>query len=168
MILPGQVFGELTTIRIRVLPRSIFGWECKCSCGNTKVIREGHLKAGRSESCGLCNHKEKHPYAHKSWDSMKQRCNNPNSPDYARYGGRGIYVCAAWNLKFMNFFRDMGDPPTCSITGNRYTLGRKDNDEHYHKDNCEWQPSKEQNWNKSNTLHEGIFRYSNGNRRNRS
>src|SRR5688500_4791638 len=28
------------------------------------------------------------------WASMKQRCDNPNNPDYKNYGGRGITYCA--------------------------------------------------------------------------
>ena len=36
------------------------------------------------------------------WNTMKQRCSNPNSPVYHRYGGRGIRVCARW-MSFENF-----------------------------------------------------------------
>jgi hypothetical protein len=36
---------------------------------------------------------------------MKQRCNNPNTKLYYRYGGRGIKICDEWNSKhgFDNF-----------------------------------------------------------------
>lgn len=27
---------------------------------------------------------------------MKQRCYNPNNPNYARYGGKGVTVCDEW------------------------------------------------------------------------
>lgn len=156
MPLANQQFGELTTVSISKESSGHWIWLCKCSCGNTKPIREVHLRDGKSTSCGHCNHKELHPFAYKSWDSMKQRCLNPNSPDYARYGGRGITITKPWVLHFMNFYRDMGDPPTCSITGNRYTLNRKDNDGPYEKDNCNWASLTEQNNNRSNSLHPAI------------
>lgn len=30
------------------------------------------------------------------WKAMRGRCRNPNYSTFARYGGRGIRVCAAW------------------------------------------------------------------------
>jgi len=160
--MPNQ-FGDL----IRKFPRMHKGhleWQCLCRCGNLKYIRDEHLRSGASTSCGLCNYNLKHPQAHKSWDSMNQRCNNPNAPDYPRYGGRGITVCKEW-ARFIDFLDDMGDPPTDAITGDRYTLERKENDKGYYKDNCIWASKREQNNNRANTLAPHIFRYSNGNKR---
>lgn len=159
-----KVFEDLQVISI--LPKNIKGhyyWNCSCRCGNTKWIREQHLKSGASTSCGLCNYPIKHPLAHKSWDSMHQRCNNKNAPDYPRYGGSGITVCSHWN-KFINFLEDMGDPPV-RVTGERLTLNRIKNELGYFKKNCEWADKFDQAYNRSTTLHQGIFRYSNGNRR---
>lgn len=157
--------GDLTLIA----PVNIKGhthWKCKCRCGNEKYIRDAHIKSGASTSCGLCGYKEKYPLAHKSWDSMRQRCTNSNAPDYPRYGGRGITVCEEW-ARFIDFFDDMGNPPMCSTTGQRFTLGRKDNDGPYNKDNCEWQSAREQNMNKSNTLPSYVKVYpQSGNKRN--
>ena len=31
------------------------------------------------------------------WQTMKQRCENPNREKYAMYGGRGIRVCDEWH-----------------------------------------------------------------------
>lgn len=28
---------------------------------------------------------------------MRKRCNNPNTPGYENYGGRGISICPEWN-----------------------------------------------------------------------
>ncbi len=47
----------------------------------------------------------------RSWVGMHQRCNNPNNPRYAGYGGRGIKVCEGWN-RFENFYADMGPSPS--------------------------------------------------------
>ena len=37
------------------------------------------------------------------WANMCTRCNNPNSPRYADYGGRGIVVCEEWRHTFALF-----------------------------------------------------------------
>jgi len=69
---------------------------------------------------------------------MKTRCNNPNTPAYARYGGRGIKVCEPWQ-SFQGFYADMGDPPS-----KNYSLDRIDNDGNYEPGNVRWATRKEQ------------------------
>jgi len=160
----GIKYGDLVAT-IPFTRKGHMYWKCKCRCGKEKDIRDAHLKSGASTSCGYCNYHIDHPLAHKSWDSMNQRCNNPNAPDYKYYGGRGIKVTLHW-LRFIDFLDDMGDPPICSITGSRYTLDRIDVNGDYSKENCKWSSIAEQNRNRTNTLPEGIKRYSSGNRRN--
>ena len=77
----------------------------------------------------------------KSWESMLYRCCYPQSKDYPYYGGRGITVCEEW-FTYRNFVADMGHRPFGT------TLGRRDNDKGYFKENCSWQTIKEQNANK--------------------
>ena len=74
---------------------------------------------------------------YRSWESMRQRCNNKNATMYHRYGGRGISVCPRWN-SFANFLEDMGERPSGA------TLDRVDNDAGYRKENCKWSTRKEQ------------------------
>jgi hypothetical protein len=38
---------------------------------------------------------ERHP-VYNLWINMRDRCRNPNRPDYERYGNRGISVCKEW------------------------------------------------------------------------
>lgn len=79
---------------------------------------------------------------YKSWESMKQRCNNANSVDYHRYGGRGIYVCSRWNDSFENFIADMGARPEGK------TLDRIENSKGYEPNNCKWSTATEQQENR--------------------
>lgn len=54
----GKKFGRLTVIRkVGVDKNNFVYWECKCDCGNIKVIRGTSLKRGLTKSCG-CLQKE--------------------------------------------------------------------------------------------------------------
>lgn len=91
--------------------------------------------------------REKHGMTHKPiyrlWVSMISRCKYPSSPNYPRYGGRGITVCHRWQ-SFANFYADMGDKPE------GMSLDRIDNDGPYSPENCEWRTLKDQHANRHN------------------
>lgn len=76
---------------------------------------------------------------------MVERCTKPYCADYARYGGRGIQVCARWR-DFANFVADMGQPPA------GMTLDRRDVNGHYEPSNCKWATSTEQNRNRRDNV----------------
>lgn len=76
---------------------------------------------------------------------MKQRCTNPNAPDYANYGGRGIVVCERWLKSFDAFYADLGERPDGT------SLERIDNNGAYEPTNCKWATAKEQQHNKRNS-----------------
>ena len=65
------------------------------------------------------------------WLSMRQRCRNPNNPDYSYYGGRGITVCPRWD-SYTAFLSDMGEAPA------GMSIEREDNDKGYEPGNCRW------------------------------
>ena len=75
------------------------------------------------------------------WQSMKQRCLNPNNKNYKRYGGRNIKVCDRWKHSFQNFLNDMGEKPE------GLTLDRINNDDGYKPENCKWSTVNEQQYN---------------------
>lgn len=74
---------------------------------------------------------------------MKQRCYNPNNPNYHRYGGRGIRVCQRWRDSCAAFVADMGPRPSP-----KHTVDRIDNDGNYEPGNVRWATMKEQHRNR--------------------
>lgn len=76
---------------------------------------------------------------YRAWQSLKNRCTNPNARDYPYYGGRGIKVCQRWLNSFENFLADMGRRPTP-----QHSLDRIDPDGDYEPSNCRWATKQEQ------------------------
>lgn len=84
---------------------------------------------------------------YKSWQSMKERCYNPKSTSYFRYGEKGITICNRWLDSFENFLADMGERPEGT------TIDRIDGSKGYCKENCRWATKIDQSRNrKSNKL----------------
>ena len=71
---------------------------------------------------------------------MKQRCYNPNNPDFQYYGGRGIRVCERWRTSYKNFIADVGPRPSPKHSIDRYP----NNDGDYKKSNCRWATAEQQ------------------------
>ena len=80
---------------------------------------------------------------YRTWNSIRYRCNNPNSKDYHLYGGRGIRV--EWET-YDEFLNDMGKRPE------GYSIERRNNNKNYCKDNCYWLPFVDQSYNRRNIL----------------
>jgi hypothetical protein len=73
------------------------------------------------------------------WGSMRKRCICPTVPDWPRYGGRGIMICAEWN--------DYGAFRAWALSsGYRkgLTLDRENSNGRYEPTNCRWIPKGEQ------------------------
>ena len=73
-----------------------------------------------------------------AWTAMHDRCSNPKSSDYPRYGGAGIQVCPAWDT-LAQFMIDMGPAP-----GPKSWLGRRNTAGNYTPGNCLWTTRDEQ------------------------
>lgn len=159
--LTGQIFGRWTVLKEVEQRRSGSQFQrcflCRCECETEAVIRYANLRNGTSRSCG-CLKSEMARMAHtthgqygkgiyKVWINMRQRCMNPNRPDYKHYGGRGIQICERWN-DYLLFCEDMGERPSP-----KHTLERKENNENYCPENCVWATQKEQNNNTRVTRH---------------
>ena len=86
-------------------------------------------------------------HAYYSWQAMKRRCYDEKLPKYPQYGGRGIQVCDRWRNSFVDFLKDMGEPPE------GHTIDRINGNGDYTPDNCRWADIKTQSRNrKSNHL----------------
>lgn len=145
--LTGKVFGTLTVTGRTPGEHPRPRWNVRCSCGVEKTVYGNHLVKGCVVSCGcqakrlMSEAKLKHGFTgtktYRIWNGMHTRCENPNAPDYPRYGGRGIKIWPEWH-SFQAFLDDMGPCPE------GYTIERKNNDDGYNPDNCIWIPADEQ------------------------
>ena len=157
--LTDERFGRLLAVK-ESLERNKQGgilWECKCDCGEIRLVSVGSLRSGNTTSCGckgresLVKRNTSHAMAssrlYSIWCGMITRCTNPNQDSYVNYGGRGIEVSSGWDISrgggFENFLHDMQDGYVDGMT-----LERLDVNGNYCKENCIWVSKKEQALNK--------------------
>lgn len=161
--LTGKRFGRLIVLEfVGVNHHGNAVWLCLCKCGALKKVLGNNLQRTATKSCG-CWHREqaaakqfKHGHnrrgntspEYKSWESMIQRCTNPNYKFYEYYGGANppVKVCERW-LKFENFLADMGPRPKGTSLGRFVDLGD------YEPGNVYWASRAEQGLDRMNKFH---------------
>lgn len=132
---------------------------CECGCGQEAgIIAKNHTASGYVVGeyyRFIKGHRKRHGHrarggnkgacpsrTYTTWQTMKQRCLNPNHDAWYRYGGMGITICSRWRDSFENFLTDMGERPEGR------TLDRIDKDGNYEPGNCRWATPLEQSNNK--------------------
>ena len=158
----GMKFGRLTVIGFshkKKIPCGTFKsyWNCECECGTKKVVSGPELRYGKSKSCGcwkaelVGNSRRTHGKTRTPmyilYRGMIGRCTYPSIKSYPDYGGRGIKVCERWlgDNGFANFLSDMGDRPS-----KNHSIERKNSNGNYCPENCIWELTARQSWNKRN------------------
>lgn len=147
----GQRFGRWTVLEEAGRKHGAVMWKCQCDCGTIKDVSSGHLRNGRSVSCGCYNrevittHGKSHTKLHRTWTSMKLRCTNPNAQEADRYINRGIKVCDEW----LNSYETFEEWALANGYRDGLSLDRIDNDGNYEPSNCRWATAKEQCRNRS-------------------
>mgnify|MGYP000444510387 CR=1 FL=1 len=153
--LVGERFGRLRVSSLAYTKeRGRRVWSCLCDCGESTLATTDTLRAGTKKSCG-CMHRERAATINKShgmsgtrtyriWSGIVARCCIPSATGFAKYGGRGIKLCARWYI-FENFLDDMGECPT------GLSIDRMDVDGDYEPSNCRWVTTTEQSRNTSRT-----------------
>lgn len=152
----GQKFGLLTAIKPIEKGKNGTKWLCQCECGNFHTTTVTYLLNGDCKSCGCYKYEPfkemitKHGMTgtriYSIWNSMRNRCNNPNALRYKDYGGRGIKCCEEWNdfKEFLKWANSNGYKDDL-------TLDRIDNNKSYCPDNCRWVTMEQQQYNKRTT-----------------
>lgn len=149
-ITKGDRYGRLTVIEeletiVRTNGKKQRNFRLKCDCGKVKDVYMEYFRYGQTRSCGCLalevlkkraiTHAMSSTPEYKSWRSIKDRCINPNSTCYGKYGAKGISVHTDWINDFMAFYNHIGPKPK---DGLRYSVDRIDNAKGYEPNNVRW------------------------------
>lgn len=138
----GTQFGYYTVSSLAKRTKKHVFWNCKCACGNERIVREDTLKKGTSKSCGCLRdklvvesattHGQSKTRTFAAWIALHDRCSRKVK------GYENIRVCKEWS-SFEKFHTDMGSAPS-----EDHEIDRIDYNGDYKKSNCRWATNKQQ------------------------
>nr|DAN76624.1 MAG TPA: PROTEIN/DNA Complex catalytic motif, Helix-turn-helix DNA [Caudoviricetes sp.] len=153
-ICSGMKFNHLTVIKEAPSVVSSTGKDtykrywCECDCGTAcKLVLGRYLKRNETQCCGLCWKHWTESIHYTRAAKILERCNNPKSDSYARYGGRGIKCLIGNNIREVVMFLE-------NLPGyfEGAQIDRIDNNGHYSPDNVRWVTNAENQMNKSTNV----------------
>ncbi len=144
--LDGLRYGRLLVIRFFDYTKNRKRrFLCRCDCGKEVPVIGADMRNGKQQSCGCLKDEltakrmaiqaRKHGLSatcfNRVWKGMVQRCYNPESKDFHRWGGRGIRMCEFVRASPANVKLLLGDRPS-----NAHSADRSDNNGHYSCGSC--------------------------------
>lgn len=159
---PGDRYGRLVVVRETESRNGRSYCLCRCDCGKELEVLCSSLRTGNTKSCG-CLQREATSTSNRThgmcksrlyrvYSAMKRRCTVATDPAFARYGGRGITLCASWSRSFSSFY----SWAVRSGYKNGLSIERKDNDKGYCPSNCTWIPKPEQAKNRTMNVYVNV------------
>lgn len=144
----GKTYGKHTILEAFKHPeKNRTYYKIQCDKGHVKDVRSDAFYH-HVDFCGQCDRANPHykSRTYNSWDAMIQRCNNPNSNSYWKYGAVGICCYPEWSTPggdgWKNFFEYMGECPE-GMSLDRYP----DKTGNYEPGNVRWATNSEQGYN---------------------
>ena len=144
--LTGHKYGNLTVKTLYAKGKGKTMWECACDCGKTIIVQTGPLRSGNTKSCGclrinvVVERNTSHGLSdlpeYSVWKDMKKRCYNKNNKRFNTYSEKGIAVDPDFVNDFKAWLEHVGRRPD---DGQRWSIGRIDNNLGYIRGNMEWQ-----------------------------
>lgn len=156
----GNKYNSLTAVRFHHKAQKEQDkphyWVFRCDCGNEIVARKNAVTSGNTKRCKECSYalaklRTTHGFAgsrlYREWAGIIQRCENPKSTSWMRYGAVGVTVCDEWHsfAPFMRWALQNGYSENLQID-------RIDINGNYEPSNCRWVSMREQANNKKTTV----------------
>lgn len=147
--LVDKKFGRLQVISFHGNGRTSGGeskrfWNCLCECGATSIVITSALTSGNTQSCGclqkevvtlgMTQHGASETPEYKALLRIRNRTGNPNVSNFDIYGKLGMEEM--WKTSFEEFLKEIGEMPK---DGQRWSVGRIDNDIGYFIGNIRWE-----------------------------